>query len=360
MESRGVFLVNHQDGPLDNDRQSYDELFGKRYETPKDTMFENNTFAYVCTRLAGRNETAVMQMIHRLIIPSAEIAVHRGHIGFRHLIDSINEPWNGSVSLGGLPVQSSILKPLRFRLPDPQPDYSVGFKEDAFCPEQLRKLRAHIGEVYETSFFKGTSNMLFPFFTVEAKASMGCLEVAHRANAHSTAVAMRGIVELFRMVGRVKDLHRRILAFSISHNYTSALICAHYTVVSEEKEKNKEEKITYHRHLIEDINFQVRNGERRWSTHHFVMALYDNWAPILHKFICSAIDDLPDVDFESLPSAPQGSPVGSSLSAPLEASEGDASPSPQCETPSSSECGSTAASSLSSRLKRASKKRRRR
>ncbi|PQE24641.1 reverse transcriptase protein [Rutstroemia sp. NJR-2017a WRK4] len=55
--------------------------------------------------------------------------------------------------------------------------------------------------------------MYFPFLTCEVKCSAGALDVADRQNAHTMTLAVRGIVELFRLVKREKDLHREILAF---------------------------------------------------------------------------------------------------------------------------------------------------
>jgi hypothetical protein len=58
-----------------------------------------------------------------------------------------------------------------------------------------------------------TWQMYFPFLTCEVKCG-----AAGRQNAHSMTLAVRGVVELFRLVGREKELHREILAFSISHD----------------------------------------------------------------------------------------------------------------------------------------------
>ena len=60
--------------------------------------------------------------------------------------------------------------------------------------------------------------MYFPFLTCEVKCGAAALDIADRQNAHSMTMAVRGIVELFRLVKREKELHREILAFSISHD----------------------------------------------------------------------------------------------------------------------------------------------
>jgi hypothetical protein len=63
--------------------------------------------------------------------------------------------------------------------------------------------------------------MYFPFLTCEVKGSASSPDVADRRNAHGKTVAVRGVVELFRLVAREKELHREILAFSISHDHAA-------------------------------------------------------------------------------------------------------------------------------------------
>ncbi|KAL2827839.1 hypothetical protein BDW59DRAFT_171262 [Aspergillus cavernicola] len=272
---------------MTDDKTLYQQLLEKKFEIPKDTVFKEHTFRYICTRLTTRNETTIMQTIHRLIIPSAEIEAHRGHTGFKHLIDSIKESWNHSNSLDG-PARLPTRKVLRYRLPNPQPDYAVGFKEHAFDSNQIQKLQAYVGELNDTSFFKGTSNMFFPFFTAEEKARTGSLEATDKANAHSSAIAVRGVIELFKTVKRENELPWKILAFSISHNYKSVSIYAHYPAVIGEK-------VTYYRHTIDEFSFT------------FCHAMYNIWVPFQFKLLFSAIDDLPDINFDALPSLPSDS-----------------------------------------------------
>lgn len=56
--------------------------------------------------------------------------------------------------------------------------------------------------------------MYFPFLTCEVKCGAAALDIADRQNAHSMILAVRGVVELFRLVKREKEPHREILAFS--------------------------------------------------------------------------------------------------------------------------------------------------
>jgi hypothetical protein len=90
----------------------------------------------------------------------------------------------------------------------------VGFGRPAFTEDQLAKLQPFVGEVTDTSisYFMATWQMYFPFLTSEVKCGATALDVADRLNAHSTTMAVRGAVrgavELFRLVGREIGLHR--------------------------------------------------------------------------------------------------------------------------------------------------------
>ena len=49
----------------------------------------------------------------------------------------------------------------------------------------------------------------------EVKCGASALDIADRQNAHSMTVAIRGIVELFRLVKRDKELHGQIIVFLV-------------------------------------------------------------------------------------------------------------------------------------------------
>jgi hypothetical protein len=219
----------------------------------------------------------IIQDITRLIVPSAKNLAIYGDRHLDHLIENVNEGWTGSIPMEG---------------PRPQPDYSVGFRRSAFTDEQLNKLDPLIGSVYDTSFFVATYRMYFPFLTCEVKCGASALDVADRQNAHSMTVAVRGVVELFRLVEREKELHREILAFSISHDHATVRIYGHYPVIDGNK-------TTFYRHPIHNFAFTALEGKEKWTAYKFTKNVYDVWMPIYLKHICSVIDQLPpDLDFE--------------------------------------------------------------
>ena len=149
-----------------------------------------------------------------------------------------------------------------------------------------------MGELTDTSFFMATYYMYFPFLTCEVKCGAAALDVADRQNAHSMTLAVRGVVELFRLVKREMELHREILAFSISHDHSSVRIYGHYPLIDGNK-------TTFYRHPIHKFDFTALEGKEKWTASKFVKNVYDLWVPAHFKRICSVIDELPpDLHFE--------------------------------------------------------------
>jgi hypothetical protein len=154
-----------------------------------------------------------------------------------------------------------------------------------------------------------TWQMYFPFLTCEVKCGAAALDVADRQNAHSITIAVRGIVELFRLVKREKELHREILAFSISHDHRTVRIYGHYPII-------QGNETTFYRHPIRTFDFTELDGKEKWTAYKFTKNIYDIWMPTHLKRICSVIDELPpDLDFEV---SQQSEPGESGLSQGLE------------------------------------------
>ncbi|KAL8724375.1 MAG: hypothetical protein Q9166_007986 [cf. Caloplaca sp. 2 TL-2023] len=188
------------------------------------------------------------------------------------MTESVNEGWNSS---------NPITKPR------PQPDYAVDFSRSSFSDDQLKKLQPFLGDISCTSYFMGTHYMYFPFFTCEVKCGLAGLDIADRQNLHSMTLAVRGIVELFRLVNRAEDLHRQVLAFSISHDYEYVRIYGHFPV-------NDGDKTTYWRYPIRKYGFTERKGLDKWTAYTFTKNDYDIWMPTLFKMILSAVDESPN------------------------------------------------------------------
>ena len=191
-----------------------------------------------------------------------------------HLIFNTNERWGESI-----PITDTC----------PHPDRCVGFSESAFTDNQLQKLKPYIGSLVPVnylSFFLATWRMYFPFFACEAKCGIENIDVADKQNAHSMSMAVRGIVKLFELAGCQEELHRKIIAFSISHDGIHVRLYGHYALIKDGTAK-------FYRHPIKNFDFTSEEGKDKWTDYQFTKNIYFEFMPKLHKLICSAIDKIP-------------------------------------------------------------------
>jgi hypothetical protein len=276
-------------------RQLCTTLLDQEQELPGESLFDDDIFDITCQRVASSKEATVVRDILPLIVPSAEILAARKS-ELECLIEGVNEAWSNC-----LPILSR-----------PQPDYSVGFRREAFTEEQLNKMAPAIGNFIagDQSLFMATSEMHFPFLACEVKCGAEALDFADRQNAHSMTLAVRGVVELFRLVDRESELHLRILAFSVSHDHEGVKIYGHYPVIDKATAK-----LEYCRHLILKFYFTERNGRGKWAAYQFTKNVYDLWAPKHLERICSAIDQIRPGSFDL------GVLVETGLSAELESNQ---------------------------------------
>ena len=283
LETKGSYMHNSDLGIVDTSKLLVRDLLGSAQPCPIGTVFDDLVFNDACRNLQNKNEARIIQDISRLLVPSAEALALRNQ-KLKCLVESVNEGWNNSIPLAGT---------------RPQPDYSVGFKREAFSDNQLAKLSPFIGDIIagDHSLFMATYYMYFPFLTCEVKCGTAGLDIADRQNAHSMTLAVRGISELFRAVKREDEINRHILAFSISHDHRSVRFYGHYPVI-------KEKSIKCYRHTIRTFDFTELDGKEKWTSGQFTMNVLDLWMPSHFKKICSAIDELPsdlDSDDPSLP-----------------------------------------------------------
>ncbi|TWU70855.1 hypothetical protein ED733_000488 [Metarhizium rileyi] len=285
LATKGSFMDESDLGITKQSEKNYVALLSTEQTVPNDTLFQDDIFKQTCRSVEDRNEARVMRDITPLIVPPAEILRIRGAKHLDILIESVNEGWNNSIPLTGT---------------RPQPDYSLGFRREAFSDDQLTRLSPFIGDFIggDQSFFMATYLIYFPFLTCEVKCGAAALDVADRQNAHSMTLAVRAVVELFRAVKREGEVHRQILAFSISHDHRSVRIYGHYPVI---------EGITtkFYRHPIHEFSFTALDGKEKWTAYRFTKNVYELWLPSQFKRICSAIDQLPsNLDFDD-PSLPE-------------------------------------------------------
>jgi len=99
------------------------KLLNSRQSPPKDTLFEDELFEDTLESIKGRNETRVIRDIAQLIVPPAEILAIRGAKHLKTLRETTNAGWNNAIPFYGSRLQ---------------PDYSLGFKREAFTGNDYR------------------------------------------------------------------------------------------------------------------------------------------------------------------------------------------------------------------------------
>ena len=264
-----------QAGLVQEDRELCQRLLLDDRAVPSDSLFEEERFESFCALLQGRSEARVYLDLHSLLVPSAENLYINGWKELGDLIQGYNDQW---------------VKAIPFYGPRPQPDHTVGFKWSTFSEEQRRKLRV---DPMEKSLYTAREDIYFPFLTSEVKCGKQALDLADRPNAHSMTVAVRGVVDLYRRIGRPMEVHRRMLGFSISHDDSIVRIYAHYPEI-------QGDKTAYYRHTIKQFNFADENGKDKWTSYRFTTNMFHTFAATHLARIKTAIDQLTDPALEPL------------------------------------------------------------
>lgn len=173
---------------------------------------------------------------------------------------------------------------------------SPGSKEMASLEPNLTGYVLLLEPLASNHLFAARDTMYFPFLTSEVKCGAIGLDVADRQSQHSASIGIRSLVELFSLVGREKELHRRYLFFSISHNDWNVRIWGHFSIIKGSAEP------TYWRELVDEMGLVAVDGKRRWKPATFVKNLYNEFVGAHFKKLCLVIDVLPvDLDFEVPP-----------------------------------------------------------
>ncbi|KAK4981245.1 hypothetical protein LTR28_000001 [Elasticomyces elasticus] len=299
LATKGSFMDKSERGITDTSKSLCINLLEEEQTVPLESLFRDDLFETTCRKLRDRNEAMVVRDIALLIVPSAQTLATYGATHLERLTESVNEGWNSAIAVYG---------------PRPQPDYSVGFGRSAFTEDELGKLIPFVGDITDTctSYFMATWRMYFPFMTCEVKCGAAALDIADRQNAHSMTLAVRAVVELFRLVKREHEINREILAFSISHDHRTVRIYGHYAVI-------EGAKTTFYRHPIHTFDFTALEGKEKWTAYKFTKNIYDTWMPTHFKRICSVVDELPrDLNFDVSQQSELQFPEESGLSQDLE------------------------------------------
>jgi hypothetical protein len=277
LETKNSYMRASPTGLIDQDRKLCDMLLHENQSIPQNSMFDADKFEGFCSHLRGRSEARVYLHLHPLLVPSPENLFVCGHKNLEYLIEGYNDRW---------------VKAIPFYGKRPQPDHTVGLKWLAFTESQRRKLDI---DLTSNSYYMAREDIYFPFLTTEVKCGKSVLDLADRANTNSMTIAVRGVVELFRKIGRPMDVHRRALGFSISYDENVVRLYAHYPEIDGDK-------TSFWRYTIEDFTLRHHDGENKWTCYTFTRNIYEKFVPVYLKVLQRAIDQLPDpleASFES-------------------------------------------------------------
>ncbi|KAH8706142.1 hypothetical protein GQ44DRAFT_629706 [Phaeosphaeriaceae sp. PMI808] len=154
LEIKGSFMHESDLGITTKSKDMCSALLQEPQTVPTESLFRDDIFKRTCQNLQDRNKAKVIQDIARLIVPSAEslATFGAGASPLDILVESVNEGWGNSIPLTGACLR---------------PDYSVGFKWEAFSREQHEKLSPFVGDFIagDQSYLMATYYMYFPFLT---------------------------------------------------------------------------------------------------------------------------------------------------------------------------------------------------
>jgi hypothetical protein len=122
---------------------------------------------------------------------------------------------------------------------------------------------------------------------MEVKCGNEGLNIVDRQNAHSSGVAVRQVVDLYRKASRQHELNQEVLSFSVSHDQEAVRIYGHHPVIDGDQ-------TAVHRYPIKKFDITNEEGKDKWTTYIFTTNVYDIYDPMHFERLRSAVDQLPD------------------------------------------------------------------
>ena len=111
--------------------------------------------------------------------------------------------------------------------------------------------------------------MFFPFLMSEAKYGEVGLLIADLQNAPSASIAVNAIVQLYKAVSREKEIDKKILAFSISHNNDMVRIYGYYALIQEDRTSS-------YCYGIHKFHFTALDGKEKWTAYAYTKNIYNS------------------------------------------------------------------------------------
>jgi hypothetical protein len=267
LETKGCFMRRSDAGPTPEDVTLCQRFLDRSVEYPRSTLFDNEFIEGFHNTLRNRSEARLLVDLHPLLMPSAENLFLQARTELKDVIDGYNDPWLKTEPIYG---------------PKPQPDHARGLRWSTFSDSQRRKLGI---KPEEKSLYAVREDMYFPYLTAEIKCGNQALEFADRQNMHSMCIALRAVVNLAEAAGRLGEVNRRLLGFSISHELEGVRIYGHYPEIGEDG-------IKYYRWLVKQFNIWA-DGDK-WACYRFVENLDCDFLPIHTDRLMRFLEEIPD------------------------------------------------------------------
>ncbi|KAF2209205.1 hypothetical protein CERZMDRAFT_61562, partial [Cercospora zeae-maydis SCOH1-5] len=154
--------------------------------------------------------------------------------------------------------------------PRPKPDFVIGISSSAFAKDEKEKLRLSHTSACPNLF---PENMYYPFLICEVTGDDRPIQEAERQSMHSASIAVQAIVQLYKKISAADEVDRKILAFSVAHDYTTVKIFGHFARV-------EEQKLTFFRCHLYDANFATGFASNEWAKpYSIIRAIYDVFFP---------------------------------------------------------------------------------
>ncbi|KAE8337524.1 hypothetical protein BDV24DRAFT_154343 [Aspergillus arachidicola] len=275
LETKNCYMRDSATGPVQEDIELCNQLIQHEIELPKDTMFQSEYLPDFHDALRAENQYI------------------RGRQSLKNISDGYNDSWIKTEPIYG---------------PKLQPDHTRGLRWSTFNESQRQKLGV---QPNEKSLYTAREEIYFPYLTGEVKCGQQALDIADRQNMHSACVALRGLVHLSRMAGCVEMLHRRILAFSISHDRETVRIYGYYPEI-------EGDNTSYYRRWIGQ--FTIWTDADKWTCYRFVYKLDDIFLPSHIARVTDMLERIPEpqdisshidldntTDSQSIPSSEEAS-----------------------------------------------------
>ena len=271
---------------LDKDELKYcQELLTTSAPHPPNSMLDEAFFLPFSKLTHNKSEQWLVKNMHSHLFPAPELLALRGHAEFKNLglIEGCDDIWLRAI----FPSYGKC----------PQPDSTIAFKWENFSREEIRKLGITIGL---PSKYLARDDMFFPFITREAKSDRQPLEVADRQNVYSMSVALEGVVDLFRRVGRLEDLNGKALGLSMSYDNDTVRMYAHHVVTTVQEPKGTScqqlPRVSTMKYwtAIGQVILSNDGGKDRWKPYDFFYNACLKFSQRHLKRVKQAIADLPD------------------------------------------------------------------